>query len=173
MGEIFRTRDLVVLTKGVTYTPAASPQMLQSGWPGGQGVLWMDSDTNQFQVDFGDGVRGAGFALWGSDEDSDQLTSITGYQVTSGHLVIGAGSWILMTRTFERYTYASRISPPLVPISYTEGEHLLWSLRGLFTNEDEWSITGDPRAPNGNFVGNVVKAPSTLTNNFMTVQTTL
>ena len=173
MAEIFRTRDVVILTRGITYTLLADSALVQGGWAGGQGVRWVDSSRDEFLVTYSDGVRGAGFALWGSNEDSDQLTSTTGYQVLYGHLVVCAGSWLLMTRTFERYTLASRLSPPLVPITYGVGDHLFWSLRGLFTNEDEWTISADPRAPNGNIVGNVVQIPTVAQNNFITVQTTL
>lgn len=168
MAEIFRTRDTVVFTKGVTWTVAANTAMVQGGWSGCQGVKWVNAPTDNFMVGYGDGVHGAGFALWGSDEDSDKLTALTGQQGGYGYVVLGAGGWILATRIFERYTYASRQAGPLVAINYAAKDLLYWSLRGLLTKEDEWTAAGDPRAPNTNSIGNVVQAP---VNGFLTVQT--
>lgn len=174
MPEIFRTRDLVVFAKGAAYAVATADVMVQSGWPGGQGLSWTDSAVDEFMVTLTDGGRGAGFALWGSNEDSDQLTAITGHQVAYGFVVIGSGSWLISTSTFEVYTWASRQVGPLVPITYTPGvDKLYWSLRGYFTNEDEWTLSGDPRAPNDAPVGFVAQVPSALTENYLTVQTTL
>lgn len=173
MPEIFRTRDVVVFRQGVTSTIPADSVMRQAGWPGAQGLMWKDSTSDDFLVTFSDGERGAGFALWGSDEDSDEWTAMTGQQIGYGYVVIGSGSWIIATRIFEQYTYASRVSGPLVSISYSPGDKLLWSLRGLFTKEDEWTAAADPRAPNTYFVGHVVQPPSALTAGFITIQTTL
>jgi hypothetical protein len=97
--------------------------------------------------------------LWGSNEDSDQYISMVEQQVVYGHAVFCAGGWLMTTRTFERYTYASRVMGPLVPITYTVGERLLFSLRGYWTNEDEWTASGDPRGANDMFVGSVVQQP--------------
>ena len=173
MPEIFRTRDTVVFAKGAAYAVAASDAMVQGGWPGGQGLGWRDSALDEFRVSYADGGRGAGFALWGSDEDSDKLTSITGYQVAYGFVVMCSGSWLISTTSFERYTWASRQVGPLVEITYTATEKLYWSLRGLFTSEDEWTLSGDPRAPNVDFTGYVVQPPGALTEDYMTIQTTL
>jgi len=171
MPEIFRTRDTVVFTKGAAYSVMADPTLISSGWPGGQGLAWTQGDD--FTVTFADGGRSAGFALWGSNEESDQYTSLVGVQAAHGFLVMGSGSWIFSTTSYEVYTYASRITPPLVPIVYTPKQTLFWSLRGLWTSEDEWSLSGDPRAPNEDPVGFVVQSPSSLTNNYLTIQTTL
>jgi len=173
MPEIFRTRDVVVFGLGIAYPVAINGPLTQNGWAGGQGLSWVDSSLDEFRVGFSDGGRGAGFALWGSNEDSDQLTALTGYQVAYGHLIMGSGSWLLATSTYEQYTYASRLAGPLVPITYTAKEKLYWSLRGLFTNEDEWTLSGDPRAPNVDPVAFVVQIPSALTESYITVQTTL
>lgn len=173
MPEIFRTRDVVVFKKGVTCTVSTDIIMRQAGWPGAQGVMWEDSLHDEFLVTFTDGVRGAGFALWGSEEDSDKWTAITGQQVGQGYVVVGSGSWVFSTRVFEQYTYASRVAGPLVAHTYAPGNKLLWSLRGYFTKEDEWAASGDPRAPNSFFVGQVVQSPSIVTSGFMTIQTTL
>lgn len=171
MPEIFRTRDVVVFAQGVTFTVAADSIMRQAGWPGGQGLAWKDSPKDEFLATFSDGVRGSGFALWGSDEDSDQWTAMTGQQVSHGFVVFGSGSWILSTRTYEKFTYDSRVSGPLVPLVYEPGDKLTWSLRGLWTKEDEWTEVGDPRAPNTNYVGQVVQP--ILPSGYITIQTTL
>ena len=72
------------------------------------------------------------------------------------------------------YTYASRMGPgPLVPIVYNESDRLLFSLRGLWTKEDEWSLSGDPRAPNRFYVGYVIESPAVYNNNYLMFQTTM
>jgi hypothetical protein len=124
-------------------------------------------------VGIADGGRGAGFVLWGSDEPSDLFTAITGQQVAYGFATLMAGSCIMSTTTFERYTYASRIAGPLVEINYSPADKLYWSLRGYFTSEDEWALSGDPRAPNADSVGFVVQKPSDLTGGYISIQTTL
>lgn len=174
MPEIFRTRDVVVFVKGAAYTIKADDSLISSGWPGGQGLMWATNPNgSEFMVTFADGGRGAGFAVWGSDENSDQFTSMVEDQPAVGYLVMGSGSWIISTTSFEVYTYASRIAGPLVPITYQAGLKLYWSLRGLWTIEDEWTASGDPRAPNVDPVGYVVQSPSTITDNYITIQTTL
>ncbi len=172
MPEIFRTRDTVIFTKGATYPVKTSDALITAGWPGGQGLMWTDDPTGgtEFTVTFADGGRGAGFALWGSNEDSDQFTSMTGIQPIVGYLIMGSGSWIISTSSFEVYTYASRIASPLVPITYKAKQKLYWSLRGLWTIEDEWAASGDPRAPNVDPVGYVIRSPR---NDYLTIQTTL
>jgi len=172
MPEIFRTRDAVVFVKGATITVATSDAMNDAGWPGAQGVKWADSTEDEFQVDFSDGER-AGFLLVGSNESSDVLTGMVGQQPTYGYSVLCSGTWVLSTTTFEEFTLASRGGGPLVPITYTANEPLYFSLRGLWTNEDEWTIDGDPRAPNEFFVGKVVQPPSTVTNGYLTLMSAL
>ena len=173
MTELLRTRDVVVLFKGVTQPVDVSAAMVQGSWAGGQGVKWDTSTKDGFYVTYGDGVRGAGFLLWGANEDSDQYTAMTEKDLEYGIAILCSGSWLICTRTFEQYTYASRQVGPLVPISYSVNDKLYWSLRGLWTKEDEWALSGDPRAPNINQVGWVAQVPGTLTNNYMTLQTTL
>ena len=173
MTELVRTRDVVTIFKGVTQPVDVTTAMVQGSWAGGQGVKWAPNTQDGFLVTYGDGVRGAGFLLWGADEDSDQYTALTGKDLKYAIAVLCSGSWIISTRTFEEYTYASRQVGPLVPISYSASDKLYWSLRGLWTSEDEWTLSGDPRAPNDNQVGWVVQVPGTLTNNYMTLQTTL
>jgi hypothetical protein len=147
--------------------------MATQGWVGGQGVRWADSTQDEFIVTFSDGIYG-GFLLWGSNEPSDQFTSMTGAQPLYGYGTFCAGGWIIATIAFEQFTYASRTGGgPLVPIIYTVGQRVLFSLRGLFTNEDEWTPSGDPRAPNTYFIGNVVQAPAPENNNYIVLQTSI
>jgi hypothetical protein len=147
--------------------------MATQGWQGGQGVRWGDSLRDEFIVTFSDGIYG-GFMLWGSNEASDQFTSMTGAQPLYGYGTFCAGGWIIATRTFEQYTYASRQAGPLVPINYAVGQRVVFSRRGFFTNEDEWSQPPiDPRAPNGYFVGSVVQLPTPENNNYITLQTSI
>jgi hypothetical protein len=135
-------------------------------------VKWDNSPLDEFIVTFSDGIYG-GFILWGSNESSDQFTSMTGAQPIYGYGTFCSGGWIIATRTFEQYTYASRQAGPLVPLVYTVGQRVLFSRRGYFTNEDEWTPSGDPRAPNEYFIGNVVQAPSLDNNNYVTIQTSI
>lgn len=173
MPEIFRTRDVVVLFKGDAYAVMIDPALQAGGWAGGQGVQWVNSPRDEFMVTYSDGLYG-GFLLWGSDEAADKYTAMTGQQPAYGYAVMCAGGWLISTSTYERYTYASRTGGgPLVTIAYTVGERLLFSLRGLFTNEDEWSASLDPRMPNGYYLGNVVQVPSAANNYYLMVQTSI
>lgn len=159
MAEFNPTRDVVVLFLGDSYPVAVNQAMRDGGWVGGQGVQWVDSTKDEFQVGYSDGLYG-GFLLWGSNESSDQLISQVQQQPLYGYGILCAGGWLMQTVAFERYTYASRTGPgPLVPITYTVGQRLVFSNRGLFTNEDEWTLSGDPRAPNEYFIANVVDVP--------------
>jgi hypothetical protein len=172
LKEFPRDRDAYVLYKGDCYTVAVSQAMQAAGWQGGQAVQWTDSPRDEFLVTFSDGLYG-GFMLWGSNEVSDQFTSLTGSQPLYGYGTLGAGTWLFATRTFERYTWASRQVGPLVPLVYTVGERLVFSLRGFWTNEDEWSASLDPRGANGYFIGNVVQAPSADNNYYLTIETSI
>lgn len=135
--------------------------------------MWSDGPGSEFQVTYADGGRGSGFALWGSMEDSDRFISMVGVQPAVGYVVMGSGSWVFSTISFEVYTYTSRLAPPLVVNTYQPGQKLFWSLRGLWTVEDEWSLSGDPRAPNEDPVGFVVQPPSSYNNHYLGIQTTL
>jgi hypothetical protein len=171
MPEVFRTRDVVVFKKGDANAFTVSENLVTRGWVGGQGVQWFDIGRDELAVDFSDGIPN-GFMLWGSDEDSDEYTAITRNQPHYRFGVVGFGGWIFATRTFEVYTYASRLSGPLVPITYSVRDPLYFSLNGLWTNEDEWTLSGDPRAPS-QLIGTVMQVPSAAINNFLTVQTRL
>lgn len=172
MSELFRTRDCVVHFKGDSYPVAVTPAMITTGWAGGQGVMWADAPDDDFMVTFSDGIYG-GFLLWGSDETADQWTGITGSQLKYGYATFCAGGWLLSTLTYEQYTWASRQVGPLVPIIYTPGERLLFSVRGWFTNEDEWTLTVDPRAPNIYYNAYVVQAPRAGNDNYLVLLTSI
>jgi hypothetical protein len=162
---------VVVFVKGKTLPVMVDNAMAVGGWPGGQGVQWIDSPTSDtFKVTYSDGPLG-GFLLWGSNETSDQFISYTGNQpgYKFGVLCVGAG-WVFSTSSFERYTWLSRQGGPLVLNVYVPGQKLRFSLRGLFTNEDEWTASLDPRAPNDWIVGTVISIPSSVTNNYLTLR---
>ena len=172
--EFPRTRDCYVLFKGDSYTVSVSQAMATQGWIGGQGVKWVDSPHDEFIVTFSDGIYG-GFMLWGSNESSDQFTSMTGAQPLYGYGTFCAGGWVIATIAFEQFNYASRSGGgPLVPILYTVGQRVLFSRRGYWTNEDEWSQAPlDPRRPNTYFIGNVVQSPAPENNNYIVIQTSI
>lgn len=168
-----RTRDCIILVKGDAYAVAVEPDFAAQGWQGGSGVQWAPPIQGLPTVKRSDGFY-AGFALWGSDEPSDQYTGMTRQFPTYHYLVLGAGGWVIMTRSFERYTWASRQGPgPLVPLTYNASDRLVFSLRGFWTKEDEWTLSGDPRAPNAYFIGYVVQAPGVVTSDYMTVQVSI
>lgn len=166
-----RDRDCHILNKGDTFPVSVSSAMMAGGWQGGQGVQWSNSAKDEFQVSYSDGMFG-GFFFWGSNESSDQFVSVTGQQLVYGYGVVAMGSWVISTRTYERYTYASRLAGPLVPISYSAQDRLRFSLRGYWTKEDEWSLSGDPRAPNTLFCGITVQVPTADNSFYLTLQTT-
>lgn len=170
MPEIFRTRDTIIFRKGDGTAYRASPGMAASGWAGGQGVQWFDSGEDDFAVELTDG-DGVGFALWGSDEDSDKFTAMTLNQPTYEFVVVGLGGWFISTTSYEQFTLASRTTPPLVPLVYAPQDRLRFSLRGLWTKEDEWTISGDGRAPNEFLNGVVAQIPSALNDNYLSIHT--
>lgn len=170
--EFPRVRDVEVLFKGDAYPVAISQNMATKGWPGGIFVKWVDSPRNEFLVDFSDGLYG-GFLAWGSNEPSDQFISMTGNQPLYGFGTFCAGGWVIATSTYEKYTYASRQIGPLVPIVYTPGVRLRISLNSRFTPEDEWTLSGDPRAPNNFFIGSIIQAPSSDNNSYLTAQASI
>jgi hypothetical protein len=172
MPEQFRTRDCVILVKGDAYPVSVDDAMAQSGWNGGQAVQWTPSGRDEFLVTISDGLY-AGFMLWGSDESSDQFTTMTRSQPAYRFGTVGAGGWIIMTTSYEKYTYASRQSGPLVPIVYHASDRLLFSLRGYWTTEDEWTASLDPRRPNTYFIGFVCQAPTASNNFYMTIQVSI
>jgi len=170
--EINRSRDVIVFVKGETITVTLDDVLVTEGWSGGTGVQWLETPSDEFVVTRTDG-NGSGFLLWGSNEVPDEYTSMTRNQPVYRFGVLCAGGWMISTTSFETHTWTSRQGGPLVPINYTANDRLVFSLRGLWTKEDEWTLSGDGRAPNLNYVGAVVQAPSPVTNNYMTVQVIL
>jgi hypothetical protein len=171
MPEIIRARDCIVFVKGDTIPVSIDDTMVTSGWAGGQGVMWKDSPLDEFLVTFADG-RFAGFLVWGSDEVSDQFTAMTRQQPHYRYAVMLFGGNVMSTTTYERYTYASRLMGPLVPLVYAPNDRLYFSLRGLWTKEDEATLSGAPYAPL-DYIGRVVQIPKAVNNNFLTIQTLL
>ena len=170
--EFPRIRDVETLFKGDAFSVAVDQTMATQGWQGGQFVRWVDSPRDEFLVSFSDGLYG-GFLLWGSNESSDQFISMTGNQPLYRFCTLCAGGWLMATRTYEKYTWASRQFGPLVSIVYTPGSRLRISLRGWLTSEDEWTLSGDPRAPNTYYIGSIIQAPSADNNFYITVQTSI
>jgi len=168
--EIFRTRDVIVFVKGATFTVPVTPRAATSGWQGGQFFQWTQPVGDEMLADFSDGLYG-GFAIYGSDEISDKFTSMTGNQPAYQYVTLGAGGWLIATTAFEKYTYASRTGGgPLVPIDYHASDRLVISLNSRWTKEDEWSLSGDPRAPNNYFVGFLAQRATPERNGYITVQ---
>lgn len=170
--ELPRSRDCIILVKGDAYPVTVSAAMAAGGWQGGQGVQWVASVKDEFLVTYSDGYY-AGFMLWGNDESSDQYTAMTRNQSAYQFGTVGAGGWHILTRSFEKYTYASRQAGPLVPITYNASDRLVFSLRGFWTKEDEWTLSGDPRAPNSYFIGFVSQAPTATTDFYMGIQVSI
>lgn len=171
MSEIIRTRDVILFFKDDNYTVVVDQAMVEGGWPGGQGVKWVGSVDDEFLVTYSDGPV-AGFLLWGSDEDGDGFTSMTRNQPHYQFAVMLGGAALLSTSSYERYTLASRLSGPLVPITYTINEPLYFSLRGLWTNEDEQTASGGPLAPSP-LAGYVAQVPKTINNLYLSIQTVI
>lgn len=174
MPEIFRSRDCIVFVKGDSIPVTVSDAMVSGGWPGGQGVRWVDSSVDEFKVTYSDGVWG-GFFVWGSDETADRFTAMTGQFPYYKYGQMFFGGNLIATSSYEKYTWASRQAGPLVPLVYSPNDKLFLSLRGLWTNEDEWTASGDPRAGTIEdwICGMVVQIPKALNNHFLTIQTTM
>lgn len=170
MPEILRSRDCVLLVKGDIYAVTVSQAMVNGGWPGGQGVQWVDVTVDDRVVTYSSG-RFGGFLLWGSDEPADRFTAMTRQSPTYAYGVMVSGASLISTSTYEKYTYASRIGAgPLVPLLYGSQDELYFSLRGLFTKEDELTISGDSRAP-ALPVGFVAQVPRASNGMFLGIQT--
>lgn len=172
MTEIIRSRDCLVFFKGDAYTASVSQAMVQGGWPGGQGVQWVDSPSDERMVTYSKGLYG-GFLVWGSDESGDQFTAITRQQVVYRSATIFLGGSLISTSTYEKYTYASRLAGgPLVPLVYKINDPLYFSLRGWWTKEDELSLSFDLLAPCF-FTGFVAQLPKADNRYYLGVQTSL
>jgi len=171
MSEIIRSRDCVVFYYGDRQTVAVSAAMVTGGWAGGQGVQWSNSLTDERLVTYSKGLYG-GFLVWGSDETGDRFTAMTRQQLVYRYATMFSGGCLISTTSYERYTYASRIAGPLVPLVYAPNDVLYLSLRGLWTKEDELTLSADPLAP-AFFTGFVSQVPKTLNSFFMGIQTSM
>jgi len=171
MPEILRSRDCVTFYKDDTITVVVDSAMVAAGWPGGQGVQWAGSTDDEMIVTFSDGPF-AGFLVWGSDEVGDDFTAITRHQPHYQFATMFGGSALISTTSYERFTLASRLAGPLVPLVYTVNMPLHLSLRGLWTSEDELTITGSPRAP-APLAGLVAQIPKASNDNFIGIQTVM
>lgn len=171
MSEIIRSRDCVVFFYGDRQTVTVDQTMVTLGWPGGQGVQWVNASTDDRVVTFSKGLYG-GFLIWGSDESGDKFTAMTRQQPYWRYATMFSGGCLLSTTSFEKYTYASRLAGPLVPIVYKPNDPLFFSLRGLWTNQDELTLSADPLAP-AFFTGFVAQVPKVVNNFFMGIQTSL
>lgn len=170
--DLIRARDCVVFVKGETFMVAVDPAMIASGWPGGQGVQWTNASTDEFTVTYSGG-RWGGFLIWGSLESADQYTAMTGQQLAYGYAVMVAGKGLISTNSYEQYTYASRTGGgPLVPLVYQPCQLLYFSLRGLWTLEDELTLSGSPLAP-ALSTGVVSQLPKNVNEFFLGIQHTL
>jgi len=171
MSEIVRSRDCVVFFYGDRQTVAVSAAMVTGGWAGGQGVQWANAVTDERLVTYSKGLYG-GFLVWGSDESADQFTAMTRQQLVYRYATMFSGGCLMSTTSYEKYTYASRIAGPLVPLVYLPNDVLYLSLRGLWTKEDELTLSGDPLAP-AFFTGFVAQVPKVTNSFFMGIQTSM
>ena len=170
--DLIRGRDCILFSKDDSYTVRVDPAMVAGGWPGGQGVQWVHTDTDEFMVTYSSGHFG-GFLLWGSDESADRFTAMTGNQTFyGGDAVMLSGSTHISTSSYEKYTYASRLVGPLVPLVYASNDLLYFSLRGLWTKEDEMTLSGDPDAP-ALSVGRLMQVPQLANQFFLGIKATL
>lgn len=165
MPEISYTRDVVTFVKGTTIPVNLAPSLLS--WTGGQGVVWVPSILADPTVGVG-GCGSMGFLLVGSEEANDLYTAQQQRQTTYKSGVLGVGGWIAAFRSFERYTYASRLGGPLVENVFSPNQQLFWSLRGLLTVEDELTLSGSPSAPNQSVVGVVIDPPKASNSFYLT-----
>jgi hypothetical protein len=169
MTEIIRSRDCVIRVKDDAYTVAVDSTLVSLGWPGGQGVMWVGSVDDEFLVTFSNGHYG-GFLVWGSDEAGDDFASSTRNQPHYQFATMFSGAAIISTTSYERYTLASRLVPPLVLLTYNVNQPLYLSLRGLWTNEDELTISANPTAPCP-LAGVLAQIPKASNRFFLGVQT--
>jgi len=123
-------------------------------------------------VSYSTGLYG-GFLVFGSDEAGDRFTAIEKQQPRYRYATFFSGGCLIATRAYEVYTYASRVSgPPYTPIIYGPNDILYLSKRGLWTNEDEMTLSGDPKAPCF-FTGFVSKLPKPSNQMFLGIQTSM
>jgi hypothetical protein len=84
-----------------------------------------------------------------------------------------SGGCLISTSSYEQYTYASRLlGGPFVPLIYQVQDPLYLSRRGLWSNQDEMTLAGDPDAP-GAVAGFVAQPPKESNGYYLGIQTTL
>lgn len=171
MSDVLRSRDCVVFFRGDAQTVVISDAMVAGGWPGGQGVQWAASLADERVVTYSNGLYG-GFLVWGSDEDGDRSVATTRSQPHYHYATLFTGGSLISTSSYERYTWASRNAGPLVPLTYRVQDVLYFSLRGLWTKEDEMTLSGHSSAP-ASYTGFVAQAPKTNNRFFLGIQTSL
>jgi hypothetical protein len=172
MTELLSGRDCQVIFKSVSTTVTVDAAMLQGGWPGGQGVQWVNSAADERTVTYSKGLYG-GILIWGSDEDADKHLAVSRNQIVGQSATMLYGGNLILTTTYERYTWASRTGGgPLIPLNYGINDFLYLSLRGLFTKEDELTLSGDALAP-AFFGGFVAKLPRASNGSMMAIQTSM
>lgn len=156
--DLVRGRDCVIFIKGDVHAFKASPALIAGGWVGGQGLTWVQGATDEPTIGYSNGLYG-GVAIWGSDEQADRYTAMTGQQLAYGYVVLMVGRALFSTVAFEQYTYQSRVGGgPLVPLVYHPSDLLYLSKRGYWSNQDELTITGDSNAP-AFYTGFVAQVP--------------
>ena len=101
--DIVRERDVIVFSKGESFTVMVDAGLSTNGWPGGQGVQWTIASDDEPTVTYSAGLFG-GFLIWGSNESADQYTAMTGNQLAYGHAVMMAGRAVISTSSYERFT---------------------------------------------------------------------
>ncbi len=172
MTEIIRARDCVVFYKGDSTTVVVSDALVKGGWQGGQGVQWAGSVNDERIVTYAQGLFG-GFLVWGSDEPGDDFTAMTRNQPHYRFATMFFGGCLISTSTYERYTYASRLAGgPYVPLVYKPNDTLYFSLRGLWTNEDELTFSSGVAAPCPS-VGYVAQIPKALNRYYLGIQVSM
>jgi hypothetical protein len=171
MSEVLYSRDCVIYFKDDSYTVVVDDLMVQGGWPGGQGVQFAGSTADEFLVTYSRGHFG-GFLVWGSDEEGDRFASMTRSQPHYRYATMLSGATLMATSSYERYTWASRQVGVLVPLTYQANQRLYLSMRGLWTNEDELTVSGDLEAP-ASLAGIVAQIPKAENNHYLGVQTVM
>lgn len=176
----YLNRECSVFHKGDSMPVKISASLANRGWLGGEFVKWTDDGSGEPCVDIADG-RYCGFMPFGSNEPSDQYTSMTGQNPLYRYITLFFGGNFMATTSFEKYTYVSRHGPgPLVPLVYTAQQFLYVSENGKITNQDESNPAVNPGGlfPNGDpilepflFFGLCSVPPTEKTNGRLFVQT--
>lgn len=174
------TRDLILLHKGDSITPAISASLAASGWDGGQFVRWTDAGNGELTVTLANGVY-CGFMPFGSEEAGDGYVSITGQNPRYKYVSMYFGGNVFYTRTFETQTYIARNGlGPAAALTYTANQALYVSENGKITNQDESDLAVNPGGlfPDGTpitvpfvFFGVCAVPPSSASRNYIAVQT--